>query len=85
MKSLKSTLCTQEQNPRGKEKEETNGSLLRGVNKSKSHTMWAFDVEKDEVTEASLDTDPLLKLLNDKLQTAFRKDSNTITEVFFII
>jgi hypothetical protein len=42
MKSLKSTLCVADHS--GKQRDDGDNSLLRGVNKSKSQSMWAFDV-----------------------------------------
>jgi hypothetical protein len=65
MKSLKSTLCVAERG--GKERDDGETSLLRGVNKSKSQSMWAFDVEAESATTASLDSDTLLRNLNDRL------------------
>ncbi len=52
-----------------------NSSLLKGVNKSKSHNVWTLDVDdNDGITQQSLQTDRLLKVLNDKLEVAFRKN-----------
>lgn len=79
MKSLKSTLsvCGHV----GKERDDGDTSFLRGVNKSKTASMWAFDVEVESATTASLDCDALLRNLNDRLENAFRKDSKAISEV----
>jgi hypothetical protein len=79
MKSLKSALSTQDHRGKGKEQDEANGSLLRGVNKSKSQSMWAFDVDCDIETKGSLETDVILRILNDKLKAAFIKDNKSIS------
>lgn len=47
--------------------------------------MWAFEDEDDRNTEVSLDTDSLLRILNEKLENLFRKDSTHISEVIFSI
>lgn len=65
MNSLKFALSTDERSPRGREKMEVNGSLLKGVNRSKAEGVWALDVDSnDKVTEESLNTDGLLRVLN---------------------
>lgn len=80
MKSLKFALSTEES--RKTDKGEIDGSLLRGVNKSKNQSMWAFDADDiEDGTEESLHSDNLMKILNDKLEAAFLKDSKTISEV----
>lgn len=80
MNSLKFALSTKE--PSTKDKADIDNSLLRGVNKSKNQSLWALDVDtNDEVTEETLNTDKLLKVLHDQLQTAFQKDNKIISEV----
>jgi hypothetical protein len=47
--------------------------------------VWALDVDSNEkVTEESLNTDGMLRILNEKLEVAFKKDSKTISEVIGI-
>ena len=44
--------------------------------------MWALDVDtNEEATEESLNSDALMRILNDKLQSAFQKDSKSISEI----
>jgi hypothetical protein len=75
-------LSTESRPSKDKDKEGANASLLKGVNKSKSQSMWALDMDNgDQVTEESLDTDNLLRILNSKLEAAFKKDSKSISEV----
>ena len=78
MHSLKATLSGNDSPI--KQTNDANGSLLKGVNKSKNSTMWAFEADMDEAaTEESLKTDNLLRILNDKLQAAYQRDSKTLT------
>ena len=53
MNSLKFALSTQDSESKQKEsKRDANGSLLKGVNKSKSEALWALDMDSnDRVTE----------------------------------
>jgi len=82
MNSLKFALSKDEAKPTNKEG--INGSLLRGVNKSKAEGIWALDMDNNaELTEESLQNDNLLKILREKLDAAFQKDSKTISEVAF--
>lgn len=68
MKSLKMTLLSVHSPQTDKSNDGLNSSLLKGVNKSKSHTMWTLDVDdNDEITEQSLQSDKLLRILNEKL------------------
>jgi hypothetical protein len=46
MNSLKSTLSTKESPT--KSKSGVDGSLLKGVNKSKSQSLWALEFDHDE-------------------------------------
>lgn len=46
MHSLKFALSTQESPT--KSKGDVDGSLLKGVNKSKNQSLWAFDLENNE-------------------------------------
>jgi hypothetical protein len=80
MHSLKATLSGKD-SP-SKQANEVNGSLLKGVNKSKNSTMWALDADGDDAaTEESLKTDNLMRILNEKLQAAYQRDSKNLTEV----
>jgi oligoribonuclease (3'-5' exoribonuclease) len=59
---------------------------LKGVNKSKSQSLWALDRDSDDIiTEESLNTDNLLRILNEKIESAFKKDNKGISEVAKII
>lgn len=65
MNSLKLALSTEEGAASGREKAEVNGSLLKGVNRSKAEAVWALDVDSNErASEESLSTDGLLRVLN---------------------
>ena len=46
MNPLKFALSTKDTS--AKNKNDVDGSLLKGVNKSKSQGLWAFDVDNDE-------------------------------------
>ena len=82
MNSLKFALSTQDSEPKQKDKREVNGSLLKGVNKSKSQALWALDIDNnDRVTEESMDSDQLMRILNEKIEEAFKKDSKNMNEV----
>ena len=42
--------------------------------------MWALDADMDEAaTEESLKTDNLMRILNDKIQAAYQRESKTLT------
>lgn len=45
MNSLKKTLSTEAQRSTDRDKMGANESLLKGVNKSKSQSIWALDME----------------------------------------
>jgi hypothetical protein len=65
MNSLKLALSTDQRSPNARDKAEVNGSLLKGVNRSKAEGLWSLDVDSnDRVTEESLNTDALLRILN---------------------
>lgn len=84
MNSLKMALSTDDRSPATTEKPEVNGSLLRGVNRSKAEAVWALDVDSnDRVTEESLNTDNSMRILNELLGNTFRKDPKAISEVLF--
>lgn len=81
MNSLKFTLSSEQPKTKGRDKVEANDSLLKGVNRSKAKEVWALDVDSDRVTEDSLNTDGLLRVLNEQLESAYKKDSNCMSEV----
>lgn len=58
------------------------GSLLRGVNKSKSIGLLGFDVDnEEEEAHVQLKNDKLTLILHDKMQAAFAKESTNFSEV----
>lgn len=80
MKSLKFALSGEDSPSKGKG--DVDGSLLKGVNKSKNQSMLAFDLDEDEpATEETLKTDGLLNILNAKLEAAFKRDGQDVSEV----
>ena len=84
MNSLKAALSTKESSHRNKD--DIDNSLLKGVNKSKNQSLWALDVDEDEAaTEESLQTDNLLRILNEKLESAFQRDSKSVSDVLEVL